>query len=610
MDYRLGLTSLGTTLGLLGIIHSAWADRPLTVVYPPNGHETTAAQIFLIGSAPASGTVTVNGQAIARSPAGHFAPSFPLQLGDNTFTLRYGGQTVTLRVVRQPNEPPAPVGVAFGEGSLTPTVDIARMPGEVQCFEAIAPPRAQVSVSLAGQTIPLLPEINPTTLPPNAAVLTSQNQPLVITTHQRYRGCTALTSASVLVYGNNRMTGAVIARPEAPLSLGRPVYRLQLNGQTVQQEAPGQVELLTATNPPVIEVTAAAGTARSGPSTDFSRLTPLPQGTRAAVTGREGEWFRMDYGPWIRAREVRLVPNAPLPHTLIRSARARQVDGWTEMVFPLQVPVPITVTQGDRTFTLTLHNTTAQTDTIFLTDDPLIQRLDWQQISPTQVQYTFNLKTAQQWGYKLRYEGTSLILSLRHPPRLAPDNRRPLAGLRILVDPGHGGPEDLGARGPTGVPEKEVTLTVSRLLQRELEQRGATVILTREGDVDLGPNERAAMINAMAPDLALSIHYNALPDAGDAVNTAGVSTFWYNTQSHSLAMFLHNYLVERLGRPSDGVYWNNLALTRPTVAPAVLLELGFMINPVEFEWIIDPREQQRLAEAIAQGVVAWLQKSR
>jgi len=32
------------------------------------------------------------------------------------------------------------------------------------------------------------------------------------------------------------------------------------------------------------------------------------------------------------------------------------------------------------------------------------------------------------------------------------------------------------------------------------------------------------------------------------------------------------------------VFWNNLALTRPSVAPAVLLELGFMINPVEFEW--------------------------
>jgi hypothetical protein len=53
-----------------------------------------------------------------------------------------------------------------------------------------------------------------------------------------------------------------------------------------------------------------------------------------------------------------------------------------------------------------------------LDDDQLIKRLDWQQIAPNQVQYTFNLKFEQEWGYSLRYEGTSLILSLRHPPKL------------------------------------------------------------------------------------------------------------------------------------------------------------------------------------------------
>jgi len=67
------------------------------------------------------------------------------------------------------------------------------------------------------------------------------------------------------------------------------------------------------------------------------------------------------------------------PRSLIRSIRARQVQGKTEVVFPLQVPVPVSVQQGDRTLTLTLYNTTAQTDIIRLDDDPIISRLDWQQ---------------------------------------------------------------------------------------------------------------------------------------------------------------------------------------------------------------------------------------
>ena len=65
----------------------------------------------------------------------------------------------------------------------------------------------------------------------------------------------------------------------------------------------------------------------------------------------------------------------------------------TEIIFPLQLPVPVEV-KAERTdsITLSLHNTTAQTDTIRLDPDPIIKRLDWQQISPTQVDYTFELK--------------------------------------------------------------------------------------------------------------------------------------------------------------------------------------------------------------------------
>ena len=149
---------------------------------------------------------------------------------------------------------------------------------------------------------------------------------------------------------------------------------------------------------------------------------------------------------------------------------------------------------------------------------------------------------------------------------------------------------------------------MAKLVRERLQQRGATVYLTRETDVDVPLQDRVAMIEKVQPTVALSLHYNALPDNGDAVKTKGISTFWYNTQAHSLAVFLHNHLTRTLKRSSYGVFWNNLALTRPATTPAVLLELGFMINPDEFEWITNPREQQRLATAIADGVTLWLQK--
>jgi N-acetylmuramoyl-L-alanine amidase len=291
--------------------------------------------------------------------------------------------------------------------------------------------------------------------------------------------------------------------------------------------------------------------------------------------------------------------------SVIRSVRTRQIPGWTEVVFPLQTPVPLSVDQGAQDFSLTLFNTTAQTDVIALNDDPVIARLDWQQVSPGQIRYRFNLKSAQQWGYKLRYQGTSLILSLRHPPTLT-NGSLPLKGIKIVLDPGHGSSNDRGSVGPTGYPEKDVTLVVSKLLEQELNQRGATVVMTRTTDQDLDLQPRVDVINQQEPAIALSVHYNALPDDGDALNTQGIGNFWYQAQSQDLAVFLQRYLVKQLRRPSYGVFWNNLALTRPTVAPCVLLELGFMINPQEFEWITNASAQKQLAATLAEGIVAWL----
>lgn len=580
----------------------AWADQSLSVVYPPNDHQTTSERIFLVGTAPPVGEVLVNDKRIERSRGGHFAPSFPLQVGDNIFKLRYQGvtgkrQQVQIKVKRLSTAPESPVGLAFAKDSLTPAVDIARLPGELICFGAIAPPKATVSVQLSNQNIPLLPQFQQVQLPANSAALTGQNQPSSQSAVGHYQGCTI---------------------SEAPANLSQPKFLLTVNGKTTSQLGSGKISVLSPAQLEVAEVTA-SGVARTGPSTDYSRLTPLPKGTQATITGQEGEWLRLDYGGWLNSKETRILKGAVPPRSLIRSIRSRQVPGATEVVFPLQVPVPVSVQQGERTFTLTLYNTTAQTDVIRLDNDPVISRLDWQQLAPDQVQYTFNLKSQQQWGYKLNYEGTSLILTLRHPPgaggqggekrKVLLSKPLPLAGIKILLDPGHGGSE-LGSRGPTGYPEKDINLLISKLVREQLLAQGATVYMTRETDQELSLPKRVAMIDKLEPAIALSLHYNALPDGGDAINTKGLAAFWYHPQAHSLAVFLHNYLVNKLGRPDYGVYWNNLALTRPATAPSVLLELGFMINPTEFEWIVNPQAQKELAMAIAEGVTLWFKSTQ
>jgi N-acetylmuramoyl-L-alanine amidase len=588
MKYFLGLVALCAVpiIGGMPAIAQTESSNSLFLAYPPPKHETTAEKIFFIGTAAPTDKVTINGQSVARSNDGHFAPSFPLRIGKNIFTIRHQEEEFKITVIRNSDEPKIPSGVAFAPDSLTPAENVAILPDELICFGAVAPPNAEVSVRIGKSKILLLPQIDTVELPPNSAVLTAETEPVTQSNSSKYEGCTVL---------------------EAIENYGKPIFELKLNGEVVREEGKGEINILSPKDIEVVRVTADTGVARTGASTDHSRLTPLPQGTRARVTGKQGEWLRLDYGGWIEQSETQPVANNIPAHSIIRGITSRQVAGATEIVFPLQVPVPVTVQQGDDNFTLTLHNTTAQTDTIRLDPDPVIKRLDWQQVSPAQINYNFQLWQEQQWGYDLRYQGTSLILSLRHPPGASGDSLLPLQGIRILLDPGHGG-EESGSRGPTGYPEKEINLVMSRLIETELKRLGATVYLTRKKDVFLSLEDRVKAIDKIKPDLALSIHYNALPDSGDAMNTRGISTFWYHPQAQDLAVFLHSYLVGKLNRPSYGTLWNNLALTRPHSAPSVLLELGFMINPEEFEWISDKTEQQKLAYAIAQGIKEWFDR--
>jgi N-acetylmuramoyl-L-alanine amidase len=349
----------------------------------------------------------------------------------------------------------------------------------------------------------------------------------------------------------------------------------------------------------IAQVVATNGITRNAPNEDAYRLTPLPKGTTAVVTNVEKDWLRLDYGAWISRQETQVLVGKTPPYSSICSVASRQVPGKTEVIFPLQAPVPVKIEQATRVFSVILYNTTAQKPISRLAKDPIIKSVNWQQIAPGQVKYTLILKNAQQWGYNLRYENANLILSLRHPPTTSS-----LSGIKILIDPGHGG-IDSGAVTPSGYREKDINIHTATLLEAELVKRGATVYMTRSDDKYISLDDRVNIINKIEPAIAMSIHYNHVPEDVDAQNAKGVDFFWYHPQAQNLAKFLQNYVVKQLKRPSRGVHWKNLALARPAIAPSILLELGYMSNPEELQWMLNPQQQQKLAVTLADGIEQW-----
>lgn len=109
-------------------------------------------------------------------------------------------------------------------------------------------------------------------------------------------------------------------------------------------------------------------------------------------------------------------------------------------------------------------------------------------------------------------------------------------GRVIVLDPGHGG-RNPGAKGPTGLRESDVALSIARRVRHSLRRMlpDADVIMTRDDDHDVSLEERAAIANAVRADLFVSIHLNASHSAEDR---GGVSTFVLDTTNDAAALRL------------------------------------------------------------------------
>ncbi|ACB84444.1 N-acetylmuramoyl-L-alanine amidase family protein [Natranaerobius thermophilus] len=183
-------------------------------------------------------------------------------------------------------------------------------------------------------------------------------------------------------------------------------------------------------------------------------------------------------------------------------------------------------------------------------------------------------------------------------------NEKPLEGVTILLDPGHGG-WDAGAVGPTGLTEKEVALDVSLLTEDKLESLGADVHLTRYSDVDVSLYRRAAMANEVGADLFISVHANG------AINTAAQGTETYyssfrNPNDYYLAESLQEGMVNNMGRPDRGVLNQDFLVLRASNVPSAVVELAFLSNYEEEQLLRDDDFKDKAAQGITEGILNYL----
>lgn len=348
-------------------------------------------------------------------------------------------------------------------------------------------------------------------------------------------------------------------------------------------------------------------------------------GTRVQLTGRYPGFARIRLDSalqiWVETVDAKTLAADTLPpKRAAGNARVRSAEEWADLVIPVGERPPYFVEEHAGTIELTLYDTRGGTDVVsFPTTDSLIKNVEWEAERSDRVKYTIRLNQ-EPYGYLALYENGAFILRVRRKPSGpwgagsgqaragSPTSHSPLAGLTIVVDPGH---PPAGATGPTGLYEGDGVLPVGLALQRILQERGANVVMTRttRDPVDLAL--RSVIARRANGHAFVSLHYNAY---GDGVNPLrqrnGMEVYFYRPHSEPLARAVQTRMLANIPLADQGVYFRSLSVVRNTWMPAILVEGGFIIIPEQEHAFRTPEFQERYARSVADGLEAYFRALR
>ena len=200
----------------------------------------------------------------------------------------------------------------------------------------------------------------------------------------------------------------------------------------------------------------------------------------------------------------------------------------------------------------------------------------------------------------------------------------------VIIDCGHGG-HDSGVIGCTNIAEKNICLAVGKKIANELKKKGIQVILTRERDEYISPDERVLHTKKANPQLFVSIHANASSNK----DVSGVETYYFDRrccglrkESTSVVTLIDEYqkiltlkskqlaqmiqqmvcknsadkyqIVDRKVKPEP------LQVLMGAHVPAVLIEIGFLTNEQEADLLSQDNYQAHMASGISKGIMLFL----
>jgi len=202
----------------------------------------------------------------------------------------------------------------------------------------------------------------------------------------------------------------------------------------------------------------------------------------------------------------------------------------------------------------------------------------------------------------------------------------------VIIDPGHGGEDDVGCKSQTGLFEKDVVLSVAKEIETLCKQHGFSIYLTREEDVKKSRQQRFQIANRFETGLYISLHCNASfsqnhkglrlylnnPYGSLRFRTAPIPTLGIkNLNIRTQANFLQQSkdFASILQKELNFFAKDPIAISEfPVISlkdvymPAVLIELGYLSNLEDAARLTNQDHIRELAQTIVRSIQVYSAK--
>ncbi|MCI9414273.1 MAG: hypothetical protein HFJ79_03710 [Clostridiales bacterium] len=610
-----------------GGVRSEYISNQLVVSSPKKQTMTTyeSTQNFQ-GSADPNFPLIVNGEEVELSEHGYFAFTAELSVGKNTYTFEHKGQSVTYTVTYK-------VQVLK---SASPGENLALDGGTTITVSAIAHKDASVSAKIGGTSITMSP----------APLKQNELDASISADYENFSGeytlpegregesqnlGTVKISGSYKGLSESLTGGSITVNPLPVYNPGAPDDPLPNGGGKPVDPGTGGAVIASGK---ILTITSQYAETFSGETTDdYSRPTNayLPQGTTDRLvktvydSASKNYYYLLGCGRRVYQRDAAVYMNSGnITANTISTTGVKSEGGYTTVSLKSIWHVPYNLRLLPQSYANTstpnyaVSSVTAQyVDIRFsytpatgsvpdVSGSPLFSSAEWLRDGNDSTLRLHLKATGGFYGYSVSWDDSGVLhFSFRHAP-----GSQSLQGKRIVLDPGHGGSHVGTAAG--SLAEKTMTLKYALTLRDKLQAMGATVVLTRTGDVHLSTDDhtdleaRAAFARNNRTDMMISLHM----DGSTSSSAYGSSVHYFYEYAQAAAQTITNrmqgvYDAYNPSGPRRGTVWNPFLVTRIHDCPAVLIECGFMTSPSNLELLINDTFRDKLTAAITDGVLDY-----